>query len=121
MDGEIHTDLLHCEKLFSLCRICGERSKRRSDLKPVKLCRNYVSELARYYGLHISDETNGTFYSSTFCSKCYIRLVKLNNSTHPSEGVLKSTKNQLEYANRVWTPFDSTVEVADCSVCCKFA
>ena len=66
MDVEIHKDLLHCEKLISLCRICGERSKRRSDLKPVKLCRNYVSELARYYGLHISDETNGTLYSSTF-------------------------------------------------------
>ena len=56
-----------------------------------------------------------------FCSKCYIRLVKLNNSTHPSERVLKSAKDQIEYANRVWTLFDSTVEVADCNVCCKFA
>ena len=121
MDGEIHTDLLHCERLNSLCRICGERSKRRSGLKPFKLCRNYVSELARYYGLHISDETNGTSYSSTFCSRRYIRLVKLNNSTHPSEGVLKSANDQIEYANRVWTPLDSTVEVADYSVCCKFA
>ena len=52
---------------------------------------------------------------------CYIRLVKFNNSTLPSEGVLKSAKNQIEYADRVWTPFDSTVEVADCSVCRKFA
>ena len=39
---------------------------RRSDLKPVKLRRNYVSELAKYYGLHISDETNGTLYSRRF-------------------------------------------------------
>ena len=121
MGVESHTDLLHCERLNSPCRICGERSKRCSDLKPVKLCRNYVSELARYYGLHISDETNGALYSSMFCSKCYIRLVKLNDSTHPSEGVLKSAKDQIEYANRVWTPFDSTAEVVDCSVCCKFA
>ena len=119
-DVEIHTYLLHCERLNSLCRICGERSKR-CDLKPVKLCRNYVSELARYYDLHISAETNGTLYSSTFCSKCYVRLVKLNNSTHSSEGVLKSAKDQIEYANRVWTRVDSTAEVANCSVHCKFA
>ena len=71
-----------------------------------------MSQLARYYGLHISDETNGTSYSSTFCSRRYIRLVKLNNSTHPSEGVLKSANDQIEYANRVWTPLDSTVCLA---------
>ena len=105
-------------KTGPFCRICEERFKR---LKPVKLCRNYVSDLARYYGLHISDETNGTLYSSTFCSKCYIRLVKINNSTHPSEGILKSAKDQTEYANRVWAPFDSKVKVANGSVCCKFA
>ena len=110
MDVEIHRDLLHCERLNSLCRICGERSKRGSDLKLVKLCRNFVSEVARYYGLHISDETNGTLYSTTFCSKCYIRLVKLNNSNHPSERILRSAKDQIDYANRVWTPFDSTVK-----------
>ena len=98
MAVEIRTDLLHCERLNSLCRICRGRSKRCSDLKLVKLCRNFVFELARYYGLHISDETNGTLYSSTFCSKCYVRLVKLNNSTHSSEEVLKSAKDQIEYA-----------------------
>ena len=110
MDVEIHRDRLHCERLNSLCRICGEKFKRRTDLKPVKLCRNYVSELARYYGLHIYDETNGTLYSTTFCSKCYIRLVKLNNSNHPSERILRSAKDQIDYANRVWIPFDSTVK-----------
>ena len=94
MDVEIHTDLLPCDRLNSLCRIRGERSRRR-DLKPVKLCRNYVSELATYYGLHISNETNGTLYSSMFCSQCYIRLVKLHNSTHPSEGFSSQQRTKL--------------------------
>ena len=125
MDAEIHTDFLHRKRLNSLCRICGGRSKskRVSDSKPTKLCVNYVSELAKCYGLNISDETNGTLYSSTFCSKCYIRLLVCKKSAHPTEETssFKLTKHQLEYANEVWTPFDSTVEVADCSVCCLFA
>ena len=75
MDKEIHTDFLHRKRLKSLCRICGGRSKRSNDSKPTKLYENYVSELAKYYGLNFSDETNGTLYSSTFCSKCYIRLL----------------------------------------------
>ena len=122
MDAEIHTDFLHRERLNSLCRICAGRSKRVRDSKPAKLCKNYASELAKYYGLHISDDTNGTLYPSTFCSKCYIRLLICKKSAHSTEETssFKLTKHQLEYANGVWTPFDSTVEVADCSVCRLF-
>ena len=125
MDADIHMDFLHRKRLNSLCRICGGRSKskRVSDSKTTKLCEKYVSELAKCYGLNISDETNGTLYSSTFCSKCYIRLLVCKKSAHPTEETssFKLTKHQLEYANGVWTPFDSTVEVTDCSVCRLFA
>ena len=120
MVEQIHTDIFHYERLNSLCRICGERSKRSRDSMPAKQCKNYGQELARCYGLHISDETNGTLYSSTFCLKCYVRLAKLRNSAQPSEGILKTAKYQIENAKSVWTPFDSTVEVADCVVCSKF-
>ena len=78
-----------------------------------KLCRNYVLEVAKCCGSHM-------YKLGMFCSKCYIRLVKLKNFTHPSEGIRKSAKDQIENAKRMWTPFYSTVEVAGCSVCCMF-
>ena len=120
MAAEIHTDILHYERLNSLCRICGGRSKRQRDPNPL-LCKNYVFELAKCHGIHISDETNGTLYSSTFCTKCYTRLARLKNTPCPSQRCLQSANDRIENAKRLWTPFDSTVlEVADCAVCCQF-
>ena len=91
MNVDIHMDFLHCERLDSTCIMRGERSKRWSNSKSAKLCRNYALKMGKCYGLHISNETNSTLYKlRMFCSKYYIRLHKLKNSIHPSEGQLVS-------------------------------
>lgn len=96
--------------------MCGERSKRCSNSMPAKLTRNCVLEMARCYGLHTADEM--------FSSKWYIRLVKWKHhkktSTHPSDGILESAKDQMTMCKECGHPFTPQFQSADWSVRCQF-
>ena len=117
-----HTRALHCQRLNSLCRLCGGRSQKLNGTTSVILCENYMDVLAAYFGINISEETYGTVYPSTLCFKCRLRLLDLRRS-HLSVESLMAAQEQMEQAERVktlWVPFDSTVSETDCGVCSQF-
>ena len=82
-------------------------------------------ELAKCCRSQISDETNGKLYKNRYALFKVFNLASqikkiFFKSTHPSEGILRSAKDQTENTKTAWTPLDSTVEAVGCSACCKF-
>ena len=120
MDAQSHSEIVHFERLNSLCRICGCRSKRQKDIRKPKLCKNYKDELEQFHGITVSSDTDGVYYSSTLCTKCYTSLTRLKSSKSPSDRTLQSSREMIEKCKHMWTSFNPAVSVTDCTVCSVF-
>ena len=114
-----HTELLHNDRLHSLCRVCGGRSNKSSKPRPPTLCKYVAQELDLFHGINISFDKTDT-HSSTLCVKCYARLVKLKSSTNPSVISLQRAKSEINKAAHLWSGFDATLIIQDCPVCSLF-
>ena len=120
-EQEKHSENCHLERLNALCRICGNRSKKSNTNDPPKLCRNYADDLKRVHGITVSEHTDGVLYSSTFCSKCYARLQRLKQASSPRQTALNAAKRAIAASTRVWTHYDPSVSILECTVCNNFA
>ena len=105
----VHSEEQHLMKLNNLCRICGGRSFRRNV--PGKLCQDYKQSIRQFFGISVSNETNGVLYSNSFCSKCYHKLAALRKKNMPV--TVTDTEN-------IWMQFDSSLTVSSCTVCKKY-
>jgi hypothetical protein len=120
----VHTEDLHMQRLHSLCRICGRRSQTCKVKNAPKLCKYYASHMYKLHDIHVSEEENGTKYSKTLCSSCCSRMCKLyshDKETNPSLSLLKVACDDFNNSKGLWTEYNSTIDVSDCSVCQRFA
>ena len=115
----VHTEKRHFERLNSLCRVCGGRSKRCAETT-VKSCALVALELQAFHSIDIALDRRET-HSETVCTKCYTRLSKLKYSATPSSTTLKNAKAQIERAANLWVEFDaSQFPLSGCPVCLQF-
>ena len=120
-EQEKHSESCHFDRLNALCRICGNRSKKSKANAPTKLCRNYADDLDRVHGITVNEHTDGVLYSSTFCLKCYVRLQRLKRASSPPQTTLNAAKRAIAASTQVWTHYDPSVSILECTVCNKFA
>ena len=64
----VHLLTEHLERLNNLCRLCGERVKRKEkdSYKNIKLCANYVHELSLYRDIAEDEDRKHLFFSIIF-------------------------------------------------------
>ena len=79
----------HLQRVNALCRLCGERARRRVKDKDSSIC------------------------------KCYTRLNRLKHSAQPSTATLEAALEQIRRASSTWSYFDSTLLAVDQCVTCK--
>ena len=120
-----HSYSVHCEKVNSLCRICGERVKRqiKDKLTPLKLCATYEKELYSYHGLDTAQDEEDK-HPKGMCTKCYQRLASCKHASCSTNSNSKTASDRaaadIERTNRIWTKFDQAVSVGQCSACSHF-
>ena len=88
-----HTKEVHLDRLHALCRVCGERSrKRQSDTKHslsyIALCRHVAPDLLKFHEIDILFDTPDV-HSRTLCCKRYARIKKLKFSENPSSTTIQ--------------------------------
>ena len=120
-----HTKEVHLNRLHALCRVCGERSrKRQSDTKYsqsyVALCKHVAADLLNFHKIDTLFDTPDT-NSQTLCGKCYARLKKLKFSENPSSSTILNAQSDIEKASFLWKEFDSSLTSEQCNVCSKFS
>ena len=117
MAGTVHTQELHMQRLNSICRVCGDRSKRKYEKKKGSLCANYAEEIETYYGLAASEDSRLKF-SQTMCRKCYQRLKRMKKSVNKE--TLEHSQADKECSKDIWCEYDPSSDVSTCSVCRHF-
>ena len=65
----------HQKSLNGLCRICGERAKRKCDKVIPKLCTDYKTDIFQVYRLIINGD-NANRHSTKLCYRCYTMMKK---------------------------------------------
>ena len=118
MEDAGHTKMLHLEKLNSMCRICGGRSKKRYDIKAAYVCHNYKELIQQCYKINVDDD-NKLVYSKTLCRCCYSRMKRLQNST-PTTSTIAAIESDIQSSECIWTEFDPSDSVEECTVCFHF-
>ena len=120
-DGRLkHSRSLHMERLHSLCRVCGGRSRKRTMDSSLKLCKHVVAELVLFHDIDILFDRNDT-HSKTVCTKCYSRLKSfLSRSDIPSATTMRHAECLIDSAAHLWKEFDATQPEEECSVCSRF-
>ena len=116
-----HSYLNHCEKLNSLCRLCGERVKRQIKDKHMHLkpCFDYAEELLSFYNFDVSRDEAGK-HSNVMCRYCYLGLMSCKCKETTMATRIHRAKENLEECNYVWTKFESSTSPDECNVCCHF-
>ena len=119
-----HTKEVHLDRLHALCRVCGERSrKRQSDTKHsqsyIALCRHVTPDLLKFHEIDILFDTPDV-HSRTLCCKCYARIKKLKFSENPSSTTIQNAQSDIEKASFLWKEFDPSLRSEQCTVCSKF-
>jgi len=120
-----HTKEVHLDRLHALCRVCGERSrKRQSDTKHsqsyIALCRHVAPDLLKVHEIDILFDTPDV-HSRTLCCKCYARIKKLKFSENPSSTTIQNAQSDIEKASFLWKEFDPSLTSEQCRVCSKFS
>ena len=120
-----HTKEVHLDRLHALCRVCGERSrKRQSDTKYshsyIALCRHVAPDLLKFHEIDILFDTPDV-HSRTLCCKCYARIKKLKFSENPSSTTIQNAQSDIEKASFLWKEFDPSLTSEQCRVCSKFS
>ena len=65
----------HQDSLTGLCRICGERARRKYEKTIPKLCVDYKSDIIQVYRLNINgDDTDK--HPTRMCNRCYTVMKK---------------------------------------------
>ena len=119
------TKEVHLDRLHALCRVCGERSrKRQSDTKHsqsfIALCRHVAPDLLKFHEIDILFDTPDV-HSRTLCCKCYARIKKLKFSENPSSTTVQNAQSDIEKASFLWKEFDPSLKSEQCTVCSKFS
>ena len=117
MAGTVHTQELHMQRLNSICRVCGDRSKRKYEKKKGSLCANYAEEIETYYGLAVSEDSRLKF-SQTMCRKCYQRLNRMKKSVNKE--TLEHSQADKERSKDIWCEYDPSSDIHSCYVCRHF-
>ena len=115
-----HTAELHSERLDSLCRVCGGKSVDKKQPNRITKCSLFAADLEHLHSIRVSDENNGNTFSKRLCNKCRVRFLNYRKRGDPSGAALKKALDLFEKAKEIWTPFDSTCDVSQCSVCSMF-
>lgn len=117
METHIHTEETHKLKLNSLCRICGERSKKfRCDKKPLSV-NPFAEYLKLSHELDISTDKE-LQHSKTICRNCYMRLSKLKKNN--SSSAKSTADDDICKSSPVWTQFDANLSTMECGVCSHY-
>lgn len=95
-----HTETEHLICVNALCRLCGERSARTKKDRHcnVKLCVDYADKLKNFFNIDVSSDISAK-HSTTFCQKCYSKLIKLNRT--PSNTTADRVKEQAQAINNI--------------------
>ena len=111
----------HLQRVNALCRLCGEKARRRVKDKDssIKFCTAYANDVSMFHNLNILDDKDGK-HSKILCSKCYTRLNRLKHSAQPSTATLEAALEQIRRASSTWSYFDSTLLAVDQCVTCKY-
>ena len=81
----------HKQFLSKLCRICGESITLKHGYRTAKTTAAFSEELAEYYGIIVSSESNDVF-PQNLCNKCSKKVSRLNGTKRTSMGHLESTR-----------------------------
>ena len=82
--------LNHRDVLIGLCRICGERARRKYEKTIPKLCVDYKSDIIQVYRLNINGD-DADRHPTRMCNRCYTVMKKalrtkdvdiLDNASH---------------------------------------
>lgn len=76
---------LHISALQSLCRLCGNRAKKKYDKRPAKLCNNYTQDILTIYGVDIRKD------QSDIHPSCYRRIINTKRTENDESYVVIST------------------------------
>ena len=111
----------HTFRLHSLCRLCGERVKRKLKDKFVtpKLYAKYVKDILSCFEVDVQEDSEHK-HPRSVCQKCYRRVI--NRKTRPnldSQAAENATKI-AQRASSVWTDYDPTATITECTVCSHF-
>ena len=110
----------HQYRLNTLCRLCGERTKRGKDVrtKLVVLCTEFSSVLLENNIIDTSSDVDNTL-SKQICTKCYT-LMKTARLHRVSQTQAKSLSARVEFTSTIWTTFDSSISLEACNSCSHF-
>ena len=116
--------IVRCEKVNSLCRVCGERVKRqvKDKLTSMKLCSNYAKELSIYHATYIDEDKDGQ-HSTGMCRKRYLRLMSCKHastSTHDFQTTSSHATADIERTKTFWTAFDGMIPACWFAACSHY-
>ena len=113
----------HLKRVNNLCRLCGERVKRKEkdSYKNIKLCANYVHELSLYRNINFAEDEDGK-HPKGMCSRCYTKLMDCKRLKYESmnNGSCQHAARQRESSSAQWTHFDSSMLLHQCSSCSHY-
>ena len=120
-----HTKEVHLDRLHALCRVCGERfRKRQSDTEYsqsyIALWMHVFPDLLKFHEIDIRFDTPGV-HSQTLCCKYYARIKKLKFTENPSSTTFQNVQSDIEKASFLWKEFDPSLTSEQCTVCSKFS
>ena len=104
----------HLDRMHALCRICGERSRKRQpgtkySQSYITLCRHVAPDLLKFHEIDILFDTPDV-YSRTLCCKCYARIKKLKFSENPSSTTIQNAQSDIEKTSFLWKEFDPSLK-----------
>ena len=116
-----HSLSKHTFRLHTLCRLCGERVKRKvkDKFETPKLCAKYVKDILSCFEVDVQEDSEHKHPRSA-CPKCYRRLI--NRKTRPNLDS-QAAENATKIAHRasfVWTDYNPCATITECTVCSHF-
>ena len=118
----LHSLSEHTFRLHSLCRLCGERVKRKVKdrlVKTPKLCAKYAENILFCFDVDVQEDSEHKF-PRRMCQKCYRRLINSTSRPNLSSQPLEDAARIAHKASFIWSDYDPSATITECTVCSHF-
>ena len=115
-----HSEAHHLDCINSMCRLCGNKTKRNvKELgRKVTQCVEFEVDISNYFSITLGHDIEGV-HSPFLCLLCTTKLRNLRRG-QKTQVTIHHLSEDIDLCKHIWIPYEQTMSLQDCSTCSHY-